>query len=42
MQSFDIGAFHIPDMGVLIEGGLQDCDAHRRNLSLAYITSGGL
>jgi hypothetical protein len=31
MQSFDVGAFHVPDVGVLIESGLYDCDMHWRN-----------
>jgi hypothetical protein len=36
MQPFDIGAFHVPDVGVFIESGFQDCDVHWRNLSSAY------
>lgn len=35
MQSFDIAAFHVPDTGVLIESGLQDCNTHERTLSLS-------
>ena len=32
-QTLNIGAFHVPNAGFLIESGLYDCDAHWWNLS---------
>jgi hypothetical protein len=43
MQPFDVGALHVPDVGVFIEGGFQHCNAHwRKPLAGAYITFGDL